>query len=757
MRLVVLRFLSLLCVISGLVALPAVALAVDAPQAPKTAWSLSDFGPLTTATEVQQAYEKAVAALRDSGGILLVPGQVHPQIRHETLQGLVRTPEPPAETKQWHDGGGVTVITSDAKQAIVEVPPLTGMRIERTLHLQPGDSLPHWGTHPVVTIDSKLQYGSNSYLDWIQAPVAKGPDRKFYVPSIRGIRPGQFLNVHGGPGYGGGVTRACVKSIGYDAERQMHYFVADTDIDHVAGAIAHNKNNTGILHMLQTSNNDNQTYDVKVIRNQYAHGDTYIYYCDFNYMSNVHSAAGDENGNCYGAFIRSLDNNFRGAVEAIDWQQNQLKFAASAQNVATLGDSRPLVNRNPKKAITQGKVRIVPAQCYWDTTDTDSCRFGGQSYPTRLVKNPVTGVSELKMGGLIVVGGDCPWGPEVVGRYFAVDEPTEKTPKGNLRWYEITALRPREDGTKEIEIRRYWWGAKSAGSPTLYRHDNYSWDDHDRPLSYVIAPGTYVNDVSGALVADNRPSQRTLGIVPFGDQGTSFDFEPGDTVEQAIGPDPFKPQAFRVWMWEDVPGAFPSAVFDIANHGAASRYSVLTVAGGGTTLEQAAQRQEQKPAWDNVLVLNAAAGVGINCQADFADAAILFKQPNHEQPIKWYYGQAEGAKPQEAVLTVTKSSGEFNFQGGGIRAGGPISAVRGLSGDDEPAQNLRGKNIPVGANAKSIDITFPQPEADGDYAVFIEQSWLTNRAVSKKIPDGFTITFGEPAPDGATVDWMIVR
>ena len=108
----------------------------------------------------------------------------------------------------------------------------------------------------------------------------------------------------------------------------MHYLVADTDIDHKAGAILHNKSNTGLLHMLQTSNNDNQTYDVKVIRNQYAHGDTYIYYCDFNYMSNIHSAAGDENGNCYAAFIRSQGKQLprHGRSRSIG-RQSQLKFA----------------------------------------------------------------------------------------------------------------------------------------------------------------------------------------------------------------------------------------------------------------------------------------------------------------------------------------------------------------------------------------------------------------------------------------------
>src|SRR6187402_2004573 len=47
--------------------------------------------------------------------------------------------------------------------------------------------VPHWGTHPMVQLDSKMIYGSISYLDWIQRPVEKGLDRKFYVPTVRGL------------------------------------------------------------------------------------------------------------------------------------------------------------------------------------------------------------------------------------------------------------------------------------------------------------------------------------------------------------------------------------------------------------------------------------------------------------------------------------------------------------------------------------------------------------------------------------------
>ncbi len=359
--------------------------------------SLGDFGPLDTPTGVQQTFARAVDELRKTGGVLVVPSTAWKVIKPLPLQGLIRTPSAPDETRQWKIGDGVTVVVADEQHLTVETPPLSGLMVDRQFRLAQGDSVPHWGTHPILTLNNEIAYGSCSFLDWLQEPVSKGPDRRFYVKSIRGIRPGMFLNLHGGPGYGGGVTRGCVKSLGYDPDKGLSYFIADTAIDHVAGAILHNKSNVGILHMLQTSNADNQTYDVKVIRNQYAHGDAYVYYCDFNYMSNIHSAAGDENGNCYAAFIRSLENNFRATVEAVEWEKCELKFAAAgASNLNTLGDSRPLINLNPQKAITAGTVLIVPAECYHEAIDTGKCKFQGQSYPTRLITNPVTGVKELK-------------------------------------------------------------------------------------------------------------------------------------------------------------------------------------------------------------------------------------------------------------------------------------------------------------------------------------------------------------------------
>jgi hypothetical protein len=471
-----------------------------------------------------------------------------------------------------------------------------------------------------------------------------------------------------------------------------------------------------------------------------------------------------------------MDNNFRGEVESVDWTTSRLTFAArGAANVQSLGNSRPLINLNPDKHITGGKVLIVTGGSEFDLPGAEMPRFQGTDYATGLVKNPVTGLTERKFGGLIRGDADCPWTADVVGRFFAVSEPSEKTPKGNYRWYLITKFAANDDGTKDVEIERFWWGAKSAGSPTLYRPENYTWDGHVKPLGYIIAPGAYVNDVSRAVPGGDRGGRRMLGLAPNSAQGTPFDFASGDKVEQAIGPDPFKPQAMRVWIWEDVPGQYPAAVLDVANNGAVSRYSVISVRGGPANLDDLPKRHEPKPAWDNIIVQDSAATVGFNLKADFANAAILFHQPNREQPIKWYYGQAApgdddssktgitkavstpAGESNVASLTVNRATGEFQFTGGGIQAGGPASGLTGLSGDATPARNLRGKNIPVKAGERSIQIRFPQPEADPDYAVFVEQTWLTNRAITDKTAEGFTVTFADDAPEHASIDWMLVR
>lgn len=175
------------------------------------------------------------------------------------------------------------------------------------------------------------------------------------------------------------------------------------------------------------------------------------------------------------------------------------------------------------------------------------------------------------------------------------------------------------------------------------------------------------------------------------------------------------------------------------------------------------------------MVVDSATTVGLNLKGDFATAAIFFQQPRRTQPIKRHYAHPKNSfddqqktgitravsapptVPKEATLTVSRSTEEFQFEGGGIQAGGPVSNVAGISGDATPARNLCSRNVPVETEATTIKIHFAQPEANADYAIFVEHSWLTNRAISGKQPERFTIKFSDAAAQIASLDWMIVR
>ena len=103
-----------------------------------------------------------------------------------------------------------------------------------------------------------------------------------------------------------------------------------------------------------------------------------------------------------------------------------------------------------------------------------------------------------------------------------------------------------------------------------------------------------------------------------------------------------------------------------------------------------------------------------------------------------------------ASLTVKRDTGGFNFKGNGIKVDGPVDSVT-------PAKNLRGKNVSVKTGETKITVAFPIAEADENYAVFVEQNWLTNRAVVRKEATGFTVEFERPAPKDARLDWILVR
>ena len=532
-------------------------------------FSLEQFGPVNTVDNAEATFQKASSAIiAAGGGIIVIPAQV-PDIwaPKNTSQHELRTPAAPAQTKSWKTGPGLTVVDVRGSTTKVMPPQADGMVIQRTLNLAPGESLPHWGYFPLLSLKNTILHGSTSYHDWLQEPVTAGKDQKFYVATIRGIFPGEFVN---GLQYSGGVPRLCVKSLGYDKEKKMWYFVADTDVDVQKGALISNKNHVNVLSMETFSHTENQTFDVRMWRHNYSQGDNYLFDARFKYMSDVHSTAGDENGVLYAAFVESETAIFRGKVEKWSPETGELKYQ-SGPTGETLGSGRPIINLNPAKWITGGSVMIVRPGG-WDSIPEMECPvFEGKTYPTTIEKNKL-GIPSLKMGGLIHFSADAPVTDEVVGRYFAVDEKDEYVPNTDVRrWYLIDSVTKNPDGTKDIKIIRHWWGAKAMCSPTLYKPESFSADGHLKPLKYIIAPGANAYDVADGV----NNAKRTIKLVPTPFTLTPADFAAGDAVEQAIGPDPFKPTPFRSWLWDQVPGAFPAAVFDIANNGAVMRDSLL--------------------------------------------------------------------------------------------------------------------------------------------------------------------------------------
>jgi hypothetical protein len=87
--------------------------------------------------------------------------------------------------------------------------------------------------------------------------------------------------------------------------------------------------------------------------------------------------------------------------------------------------------------------------------------------------------------------------------------------------------------------------------------------------------------------------------------------------------------------------------------------------------------------------------------------------------------------------------------------GAKLTGVTGLAG--VAGANVRGINVGVTADASLLRISFPTPETDAAYGVQVSPSWPTMSAISDKTAEGFTITFGTPAPASATIDWLLVH
>ena len=141
----------------------------NAPAAKDAAiFSLEQFGPVNTVDNAEATFQKASSAIiAAGGGIIVIPVQVpNSWAPKNDSQHELRTPAAPAQTKSWKTGPGVTVVDVRGSTLKVMPPQADGMVIQRTLNLAPGESLPHWGYFPLLSMKNTcLLYTSPSPRD----------------------------------------------------------------------------------------------------------------------------------------------------------------------------------------------------------------------------------------------------------------------------------------------------------------------------------------------------------------------------------------------------------------------------------------------------------------------------------------------------------------------------------------------------------------------------------------------------------------
>lgn len=741
----------------------ALAAQLPAPAAPVR--SLDEFGDIADPAAAQDTLEAAVDELiAAGGGLLVIPEGAPEALKVENLRQ--------AERLTSDESPVVTILDTRRGYAVFHVPPIgkhqscvwSGLTVNRKLNLG-GQSLPHCGVHPAQAIHNYNISGSSSYMATLTDPAKKGEDARCYVDLIRGIWVGANLNITSSAvGYASPYDRVTVKSIGWDPERRAHYFTADLEYDHPAAALVYNKHVTNALQINGYSNCDNQTPgELSVIRNHYAVGDNFVITGMMKYMGDVFSGFGDEGAVVFNAETVGEIDGFHSRVEAVDWGEDEITYEPGTVNPHTLSNSRPLINMNESKWITGGTVMVV----------SPGGSYRGQTYPG-VIGGPQNVFNY--QGGAIIGSADCPWDESVVGRFFCLTEPTETLLPGDpssvggyasaadrpiYRWYEIKGLERSADGTKRIKILRVRWSAVAAGAPTLFRDDNYTSDGHERPLTYAIAPGAWVYDISqgyadtfvtGGWVGREEP--RRIRVAAGPDRGTAADFEVGDAIEQACGPDPWQPRPLRIRQFDQMPSTMPSASIEVEQYGRvqvpyAMHFSSLT-----NSREDLTNRKDGRPAFGTVMGIDSMSGVGIDFGGEVLDAAIMFRQPHgRTQPIRWRNEVAGSSS-----LIVEPQTGDFVLTGGNVDvSGNALEQVKGISATDKAAHNLRGIDVAVPQPGTELVVTFATPEPDAEYAVGVTPSWMTALCVADKTARGFTVRFATPAPAGGKADWLMVR
>ena len=694
-------------------------------------YRLSEFGPVGTAGEAKAAIRKAAAALK-TGGILVVDDAVAAAFMPESVpQGRLGEP-------------GVFII--DLRRGKLRmVPPSLGFRIPQNPNgysafmldrtIDQGAMNVH-GLNSILRISDQVVKGTTSYFQYVGRTEKTGDPEtvKVHVPTVKGLYAGLELIAQMGKEsvaysekrFSSQLT-ARVEEIGLDGATDHWIILRKTDPAGAWGEVVSlfNKSSANSIMISEVNHADQENFGtISIDKHAYGQGDNFGVGITYMYMGNVMSTRADECGNAYTANIWHRLNSFIGKVEQYDAKTGILQYDAAASNAGTLGTSRPLINLNPKKWITSGKIAVEA-----------NYSEGGAIDPKGYVRGVNTG-----------------WTPEIVGRFLAVDEPEEyagNPPKGFWkgalkgrkvrRWWYIRKYE-KVNGEDRLWVERVCYTVSDNATPTLINERNYR-----RELAYIIAPGAMVADVSRGLPdirkhefkGDSvKPGVSRLLVLAPGKDGAAT-FAPGDPVEQAVGADPSHPNGYRVRHREAMPsGSGNSYSFYSVNNGAYPVRAALRVDGWHDRMQVAHHSK-----YFHIIDVGTSCDYGIRFRDAVKKAALYMEKPGHR--IAW--------KTASGNVALSAVPGALSLNGGGL------AKVKSIAATEKAGANLRGIDVKIPAGVKSFEVKFPQAEPDNVYSLTVQPNWLCRWAVTAKTAQGFTVAFDEAANSNSTIDWQMIR
>lgn len=695
---------------------------------------LSEFGPYKTVPEARATLEKAAQALiKQGGGTIVIPADA-PEAFWQIVPEQTLDPKTRIAVNVEDNRGGIRrlVVPSEGQNALSNLSG-GGLILQRTIN----NNIQGQGGGYTLNIENWVKGGVNSISTQLDRDVKAGKDVRFYLPSVRGYQVGTWWNAYST----GGQCSGTIKEIGLNGHDP--YFVSDAAFDIKKGSYIFNKHWLGALNVQDIHNCDDQSGSLSVMRQCYNSGDSFGISCNLDYQGSGMSAGGDEGAVIYNAEPQFDPNPFWGKVDKWDPKKCELTFAwEGAVNHYKLGTSRAIVNMNPKKWITSGKI-FQMQNGYFHHKIKDTL--------------PIIGTKDVQ------------WDESIMGKFIAITDPTECYMPGETagryqvthplyRWYKITGMKKREDGLWSLGLEGVWWGSyRGGGGFMLFRTENYTYlDDKVRELSYIIAPGSWVMDVrealgSGHLIPDGP---RLLKLAPF--ENAEKAFEPGDPITEPPGPTPWLATSYRTRTFNGYPPLINAIGFQCANLGQVHMGSGFQVDGQyvGVPMEEILKKQKDgMPEYGCGLAVNGSSVYGISIGGPTLYAAIQFWQGKKEQALVWTLEKGGSSR-----LYVSPQTGDFMMEGQNLNLSDHcVTRQTGISGTIVPANNLRGIDVPVAAGAKDLKIKFTKAEPDAVYSVTVSPYWETKAWIKEKAPDGFTVAFSDAPAQASRIDWQLIR